>query len=139
MKRVDFPDTNDEEYKRSRFLPCAMKFLYLDDGTLRRLQSLELASYEGFPLRLDRFTVCGDRLKQIDWIEVRLEEQAQDQKFRSALAEEYGSMIDSKSPDSGVRASHEWQTSVCFFAVQRLGRRVFRESPESDLGLQHRK
>ena len=93
MKRVDFPDTNDEEYKRSRFLPCAMQFLYLDDGTLRRLQSLELASYEGFPLRLDRFTVCGDRLKQIDWIEVRLEEQAQDQKFRSALAEEYGSMV----------------------------------------------
>ena len=83
-------------------------------------------------MRLDRFTVRGDRLKQIDWIEVRLEDWKQDQKFRSALA-------DSKSPDSGIRASHEWQTSVCFFTVQRLGGRVFRESPESDLGLQHRK
>lgn len=93
IKRVDFPDTNDEEYKHSRFLPCAMQFLYLDDGTLRRLQSLGLASYEGFPLRLDRFTVRGDRLKQIDWIEVRLEEQEQNQKFRSALAEEYGNMV----------------------------------------------
>ena len=93
MKRVDFPDTNDEEYKRSRFLPCALRFLYIDDDTLRRLQSLELTSYEGFPLYLDRYTVCGDRLKQIDWIEVRLEEQEQDQKFRSALAEEYGSMV----------------------------------------------
>lgn len=93
MKRSDFPDTNDEEYKRSRFLPCAMQFLYLDDGTLHHFQSLGLASYEGFPLRLDRFTVRGDRLKQIYWIEVRLEEQEQDQKFRSALAEEYGSMV----------------------------------------------
>ena len=30
MKRSDFPDTNDEEYKRSRFLPCALRFLYID-------------------------------------------------------------------------------------------------------------
>lgn len=93
IKRADFSYTNDEEYKHSRSLPCAMQFLYLDDGTLHHLQSLGLASYEGFPLRLDRFTVRGDRLKQIDWIEVRLEEQEQDQKFRSALAEEYGSMV----------------------------------------------
>lgn len=48
MKRSDFPDTNDEEYKRSRFLPCALQFLYIDDDTLRRLQSLELTSYEDF-------------------------------------------------------------------------------------------
>ncbi|WP_302338457.1 hypothetical protein [uncultured Ruminococcus sp.] len=95
MKRVDFSYTNDAEYAHSRSLPCATQFLYLDDGTLRRLQSLELASYEGFPLRLDCFTVRGDRLKQIDWIEARLkeQEQEQDQKFRNALAEEYGSMV----------------------------------------------
>ena len=31
MKRSNFPDTNDEEYKRSRFLPCALRFLYIDD------------------------------------------------------------------------------------------------------------
>lgn len=37
MKRSDFPDTNDEEYKRSRFLPCGLRFLYIDDDTLRRL------------------------------------------------------------------------------------------------------
>ncbi len=45
MKRSDFPDTNDEEHKSSRFLPCALRFLYIDDDTLRRLQSLELNSY----------------------------------------------------------------------------------------------
>ena len=65
MKRSDLPDTNDEEYKRSRFLPCALRFLYIDDDTLRRLQSLELTSYEGFPLHLDRYTVHGDRAKQV--------------------------------------------------------------------------
>ena len=103
MKRVDFSYTNDAEYAHSRSLPCATQFLYLDDDTLRRLQSLELASYEGFPLRLDRFTVRGDRLKQIDWIEVRLEEQEQDQKFRSALAEEYGSMVVPQIRNSQIR------------------------------------
>lgn len=93
MKRLNYSYTNDAEYAHSRSLPCAAQFLYLDDDTLHHLQSLELTSYEGFPLRLDRFTMRGDRLKQIDWIEVRLEEQEQDQKFRSALAEEYGSMV----------------------------------------------
>lgn len=93
MKRSDFPDTNDEEYKRSRFLPCALRFLYIDDDTLRRLQSLELTSYEGFPLYLDRYTVHGDRAKQVYWINVRLEDWKQDQKFRNALAEEYGRMV----------------------------------------------
>lgn len=93
MKRSDFPDTNDEEYKRSRFLPCALRFLYIDDDTLRRLQSLELTSYEGFPLYLDRYTVHGDRAKQVYWINVRLEDWEQDQKFRNALAEEYGRMV----------------------------------------------
>ena len=92
MKRSDFPDTNDEEYKRSRFLPCALRFLYIDDDTLHRLQSLELTSYEGFPLHLDRYTVHGDRAKQI-WIDVRLEDWEQNQKFRNALAEEYGRMV----------------------------------------------
>ena len=83
MKRSDFPDTNDEEYKRSRFLPCALRFLYIDDDTLRRLQSLELTSYEGFPLHLDRYTVHGDRAKQVYWINVRLEDWEQNQKFRT--------------------------------------------------------
>ena len=87
MKRSDFPDTNDEEYKRSRFLPCALQFLYIDDDTLRRLQSLELTSYEGFPLHLDRYTVHGDRAKQVYWINVRLEDWEQDQKFRNAMEE----------------------------------------------------
>lgn len=103
MKRSDFPDTNDAEYAHSRSLPCAMQFLYLDDDTLHHLQSLGLTSYEGFPLRLDRFTVRGDRLKQIYWIEVRLEEQEQDQKFRSALAEEYGSMVVPQIRNSQIR------------------------------------
>lgn len=93
MKRLDFSYANGEEYERSRSLSCATQFLYVDDGTLHHLQSLGLTSYEGFPLRLDRFTVRGDRLKQIYWIEVCLEEQEQDQKFRSALAEEYGNMV----------------------------------------------
>lgn len=75
------------------FLPCALRFLYIDDDTLRRLQSLELTSYEGFPLHLDRYTVHGDRAKQVYWINVRLEDWEQDQKFRNALAEEYGRMV----------------------------------------------
>lgn len=137
MKRLNFPDTNDEEYKRSRFLPCALRFLYIDDDTLRRLQSLEFTSYEGFPLHLDCYTVHGDRAKQVYWINVRLEDWEQDQKFRNALAEEYGRMVvpaHSKSSDSGVCACHERETGVYLFAIQRLGRRVFREYPESDLG-----
>ena len=93
-------------------------------------------------MRLDRFTVRGDRLKQIDWIEVRLEEQEQDQKFRSALAEEYGSMVVPQIRNPQIREYvllTNGKPAYAFFAVQRLGRRVFRESPESDLGLQHRK
>lgn len=93
MKRSDFPDTNDEEHKSSRFLPCALRFLCIDDDTLRRLQSLELTSYEGFPLHLDCCTVHGDRAKQVYWINVRLEDWEQNQKFRNALAEEYGRMV----------------------------------------------
>ena len=125
MKRSDFPDTNDEEYKRSRFLPCALQFLYIDDDTLRRLQSLELTSYEGFPLHLDRYTVHGDR---------RLGARSKISQCTGRKIWKNGSAAHSKSSDSGVCACHERETGVCLFAIQRLGGRVLREYPESDLG-----
>ena len=137
MKRSDFPDTNDEEYKCSRSLPCGLQFHYIDDDTLHHLQALGLTSYEGFPLHLDHYTVHGDRAKQVYWINVRLEDWEQDQKFRNALAEEYGRMVVSHIRNPQIReyvlVINE-KPAYNLFAIQRLDGRVLREYPESDLG-----
>ena len=103
--------------------------------SLRRLQSLELTSYEGFPLHLDRYTVHGDRAKQVYWINVRLEDWEQDQKFRNALAEEYGRMVVPHIRNPQIREYVlVMNEKPVYIFLQRLGRRVFREYPESDLG-----